>query len=695
MLTSDAPEDNERQQVTQQFLDWLAPGAVFDFRTFDDTKLNRRDLVRTFRGTLEEHWKALDALNQRGAGVFVTINGTDGEGLRAENVNEVRAVFVDFDTPEPERPNVLSEVLTDFPPSLLVESSPGKHHAYWRAPGLSLEEFKPLQRGLATWLGGDQSINDLPRVMRLPGFFHCKSDPSLIRILAIGEDVDAETVRRTIAPFIPSVVESSDKAPMEFLSDETHPYVCRALESASTAVLSAPEGCRNDTLNREAFGLFGFVKGGQLEEGAVRNILYRAAIGAGLNSPEVIRTLNNAWASSPSREIPRYEVDPEELDFNDEDGLSGSLDDAAERETALVDALELNKAKYLLNVEPPPQSYVIEGLIPEPVAAVIVAPGSTGKSFWLMQLAVCVATGVPFFELPIAKPGGVLMLGAEDNRDEMGRRLHSIIRASESVGNRLDMAKLGENFYPVSRLGCDNRLTLKAEGNTVHNKTLITEVIKAAQAIPDLRLIILDPVSRFRSGDENASEDGTRFVEALELIRRETGVTVLCAHHSRKGSKGDSADDIRGASAFVDAVRFAATLAVPDAEMAKKLGMDEQSRRAHVRFNVVKSNYRTETDTFWMRRGIGGVLEMIPPLQEYSKVADKGEQRFQATLPKLLEFIQKKDSEGRPITRNGLRDYAGTEGLFGVGDQSLRTIVNRAIDEGEVFLRDNGTLHTW
>jgi hypothetical protein len=39
-----------------------------------------------------------------------------------------------------------------------------------------LEEFPALQRSLAKRFAGDPAVSDLPRVMRLPGFFHQKKD---------------------------------------------------------------------------------------------------------------------------------------------------------------------------------------------------------------------------------------------------------------------------------------------------------------------------------------------------------------------------------------------------------------------------------------------------------------------------------------------------------------------------------------
>lgn len=398
--------------------------------------------------------------------------------------------------------------------------------------------------------------------------------------------------------------------------------------------------------------------------------------------------------------LPEFAANEEGSDWNDYqaahgiDGLRRALERCSGEEDELLSLLEQSKAKHLLASEPPPQAFVVEGLIPEPVAAAIVAPGSTGKSFWLMQLAACVVTGKPFMGQAVERPGSVLMFGAEDSRDEMSRRLHSIAREYEFDGCRLDPEALGEGFYPISLLGQDNRLTVHEGRDIVRHEARISRLIRMAKAIPNLRMIIIDPVSRFRSGDENDNEAATRFVEVLEQIREETGVTVLCAHHSRKGSSGEDVDDIRGASAFVDALRFAATLARPKPGK----GLCEDDAKGMVRFSVVKSNYRTDVDEQWMRRGVGGVLKPTEAPARPSRSDDakaKGEERYQEALPLLRNLVKDKAEAGEALTRNALRDYAGTAGMFRMGDQNLRGVVNRAIEEGKVLLHEDGTLHLW
>ena len=167
----------------KQFLDLLGQGEPFSFVTFDDRK-KRKDLARQLQGNLDQHLVDLATLNQLGAGVFVRINATDGRGNRAENVQRVRAVFVDLDGAD------LNPVMAwKLPPHVVVQTSSGRWHAYWLVHDMHLERFHDVQRALADLFGGDKVVNDLGRVMRLPGFMHCKDIPVRVVIHEIRSDL--------------------------------------------------------------------------------------------------------------------------------------------------------------------------------------------------------------------------------------------------------------------------------------------------------------------------------------------------------------------------------------------------------------------------------------------------------------------------------------------------------------------------
>lgn len=72
-------------------------------------------------------------------------------------------------------------------------------------------------------------------------------------------------------------------------------YVEVAIERECQDVASAPEGCRNDTLNRAAFALARFVADGQADARGVIRALTIAATFCGLGEREITKTIDSAF----------------------------------------------------------------------------------------------------------------------------------------------------------------------------------------------------------------------------------------------------------------------------------------------------------------------------------------------------------------------------------------------------------------
>lgn len=150
-----------------------ALGNCNSFQTFDDSPLKRPELARIFHGA--EPPAELAALNDAGAGVFCTINATDGRGRKASNIKTIRALACDFDHGHPDT--------WHLPPSMIVRSANGLH-VYWFVDDCPLDQFKPAQQRLAAMYGSDSKVCDLPRVLRVPGYLHLKDAPFLVRLVS-------------------------------------------------------------------------------------------------------------------------------------------------------------------------------------------------------------------------------------------------------------------------------------------------------------------------------------------------------------------------------------------------------------------------------------------------------------------------------------------------------------------------------
>lgn len=167
-----------------KLLDLIAEGEQITFQTFDDAGLGRGHLNRIFHGTIEECREELARLNELGAGTFWMVNRGDGRGRKAENVTGVRALILDLDG-APLEPVLACGV----EPHAIVESSLGKWHCYWMVDDCALEDFGRLQSALAAKFGGDLTVKDLPRVLRVPGFAHFKDagKPTEVKVHSINK----------------------------------------------------------------------------------------------------------------------------------------------------------------------------------------------------------------------------------------------------------------------------------------------------------------------------------------------------------------------------------------------------------------------------------------------------------------------------------------------------------------------------
>lgn len=176
----------------QEFLANFNESLDITFQLFDDTKQSNE--ARRYTGHFTANFEDpkcvqyLKEANEAGCGIYFMINEGDGKGRSEANVTHIRTLAIDLDGAP------LEPVLRcDLQPHYIVESSRGKYQCYWLVdpmPISSFREFDEAKHKFATWqvalarlFHSDESIKDLPRVLRVPGFFHRKNEPYQTRII--------------------------------------------------------------------------------------------------------------------------------------------------------------------------------------------------------------------------------------------------------------------------------------------------------------------------------------------------------------------------------------------------------------------------------------------------------------------------------------------------------------------------------
>ena len=300
---------------SHRFIDVLAGSRNVTFQTFGDTP-KHRPLAHILHGSLKQHQTQFATLNAQGAGIFVMVNEGNGKGRTAKNVVRVRTLFIDTDgVPFP----------TNLPlkPHLIVESSLGKYHVYWLVDGVALADFGVLQEALACHYGTDPSVKDLPRVMRLPGFYHLKGGPVLVQLLEAHDHPPYALAKVYKAwPFLPETLahkkateaeQQRQRAEMLRRAAERRANGIRAgderrradklLQAHHGTVASAGEGTRNATLYRSAYTLGGYIGAGQLEPQEVEDALLAAALICGLPEGEAQALIPRAVREGMARPL--------------------------------------------------------------------------------------------------------------------------------------------------------------------------------------------------------------------------------------------------------------------------------------------------------------------------------------------------------------------------------------------------------
>lgn len=173
--------------TSDQFLSLLfGEDAQHTFQT-----INKKGECKVFHGRLSDYEDIFRRINQKAAGIFYAINQTDGKGRRTKNITRIRSFVIDLDGTPLKR--VLKRLKkSGIAPQVVVETSPKKYHLYIRVHDCPLREFKPIQQAFAVKFNGDKAVCDLPRVMRLPGFYHHKGEPFLTHVIE-ANDIPALT----------------------------------------------------------------------------------------------------------------------------------------------------------------------------------------------------------------------------------------------------------------------------------------------------------------------------------------------------------------------------------------------------------------------------------------------------------------------------------------------------------------------
>ena len=188
------------------------------------------------------------------------------------------------------------------------------------------------------------------------------------------------------------------------------------------------------------------------------------------------------------------------------EGVSDELPDLVTLET------------YKDNLPKPPEE-LIKGVLRCGHKMLISGSSKAGKSFLLMELCISLAEGVPWLGFP-CKKGRVLYVNLEIDPASCINRFMKIYEA------------LG-----VKKQNMDNIVIWNLRGHAVPLNELVPKLIRRVRD-QHFDAIIVDPIYKVITGDENNASDMAAFCNQFDKICTETGCATIYCHHHSKGAQG-------------------------------------------------------------------------------------------------------------------------------------------------------------
>lgn len=181
---------------------------------------------------------------------------------------------------------------------------------------------------------------------------------------------------------------------------------------------------------------------------------------------------------------------------------------------------ELEQLDVLLAHKPELPEELIKGILRNGHKMLISGPSKAGKSFLLMELAIAITEGRRWLGFPCRK-GRVLYVNLEIDRASCIHRFANIYNA------------LGIHNP------CTDRLVLwNLRGKAVPLDKLVPQLVRRVRD-QHFDAIIIDPIYKVITGDENSASDMAFFCNQFDKICADTGCATIYCHHHSKGDLGN------------------------------------------------------------------------------------------------------------------------------------------------------------
>ena len=315
----------------------------------------------------------------------------------------------------------------------------------------------------------------------------------------------------------------------------------------------------------------------------------------------------------------------------------------------------------------PERRWFVEGWIPDRTVTNLSGDGGSGKTEIILQLIAASSLGLQWFGKDVSR-GPCLYYGAEDEADELHRRLETIVDESGNQLSDLD----GIRLIPMA--GLDAVLAQPDRKGTLAVTDIYPKLVSQARALRP-KLIVIDPSADVFGGDEINRAQVRKFVSMLRGLAMDIDCAVLLlSHPSLTGMS--SGTGTSGSTAWNNSVR-------------SRLYLEIKTPETRV-LTIVKANHGKVGDKIEMRWKDG------------IYVVDNGGDTVVETLlnsktDKLfLELLELFTAQGQNVSTSSGKNYAPAKmaehpKAKGVTKKQLAASMQRHFDAKRIELVTDGS----
>ena len=174
----------------------------------------------------------------------------------------------------------------------------------------------------------------------------------------------------------------------------------------------------------------------------------------------------------------------------------------------------------------PLEPELIQGVLRRGHKLMVSGASKSGKSFMLIELALCLANGRPWMGYK-CEECKVLYVNLEISEPSFAHRIECVSEAMD-----IRMQDCDENLKIINLRGTSVALSKMA------GALIGTIIMEEANTFVPFSAVILDPIYKISNGEENSAKDVGDFCHELDRIATATGASIIYSHHHSKGDQG-------------------------------------------------------------------------------------------------------------------------------------------------------------